>query len=45
MKQNKNKLNHDILVNKLKAHTRGAYDKFPAFFRRGTFIDSTYMKL
>ena len=24
---------------------RGAYDKFPDFFRKGTFIDSTHMKL
>ena len=24
---------------------RGAYDKFPDFFRMGTFIDSTLMKL
>ena len=24
---------------------RGAYDKFPDFFRMGTFIDSTHMKL
>ena len=24
---------------------RGAYDKFPDFFRMGTFIDSTQMKL
>ena len=24
---------------------RGAYDKFPDFFRKGTFIDSTRMKL
>ena len=24
---------------------RGAYDKFPDFFRMGTFIDSTRMKL
>ena len=24
---------------------RGAYNKFPDFFRRGTFIDSTHMKL
>ena len=27
------------------AHVRGAYDKFPDFFRIGTFIDSTYIKL
>ena len=26
-------------------HIRGAYDKFPDFFRMGTFIDSTHMKL
>ena len=26
-------------------HVRGAYDKFPDFFRMGTFIDSTHMKL
>ena len=24
---------------------RGTYDKFPDFFRMGTFIDSTHMKL
>ena len=24
---------------------RGAYDKFPDFFRTGIFIDSTHMKL
>ena len=24
---------------------RGAYDKFPYFFRMGTFINSTHMKL
>ena len=24
---------------------RGAYDKFPDFFRMSTFIDSTHMKL
>ena len=26
-------------------HVRVAYDKFPDFFRMGTFIDSTHMKL
>ena len=31
----------DSTVNNL----RGAYDKFPDFFRMGTFIDSTHMKL
>ena len=30
-----------VYINKL----RGAYDKFPDFFRMGTFIDSTHMKL
>ena len=27
------------------SYIRGAYDKFPDFFRMGTFIDSTHMKL
>ena len=27
------------------SNIRGAYDKFPDFFRMGTFIDSTHMKL
>ena len=26
-------------------YVRSAYDKFPDFFRMGTFIDSTHMKL
>ena len=26
-------------------YIRGAYDKFPDFFRMGTFIYSTHMKL
>ena len=26
-------------------NTRAAYDKFPDFFRMGTFIDSKHMKL
>ena len=26
-------------------YLRGAYDKFPDFFRMGTFIDSTHKKL
>ena len=26
-------------------HLRGAYDKFPDFFRMSTFIDSTHRKL
>ena len=29
----------------VKLPVRGAYDKFPDFFRMGTFIDSTHMKL
>ena len=33
----------DILYSLYKL--RGAYDKFPDFFRMGTFIDSTHMKL
>ena len=28
-----------------KLKMRGAYDKFPDFFRMGTFIDSTHMKI
>ena len=27
------------------ADMRGAYDKFPDFFRMDTFIDSTHIKL
>ena len=27
------------------SQVRGAYDKFPDFFRIGTFIDNTHMKL
>ena len=30
---------------KKKTFLRGTYDKFPDFFRVGTFIDSTHMKL
>ena len=26
-------------------YIRGAYDKFPDFFRMGTFIESTHVKL
>ena len=26
-------------------HILGAYDKFPDFFRMGTFIDSTHIEL
>ena len=29
----------------LSVNIRGAYDKFPDFFRIGTFIDSTHIKL
>ena len=28
-----------------RGYLRGAYDKFPDFFRMGTFIDNTHMKL
>ena len=28
----------------IKLYLRGAYDKFPDFFRMDTFIDSTHMK-
>ena len=28
---------------RLYGYLRGAYDKFPDFFRMGTFIDSTHM--
>ena len=36
-----NQCNYLILQTKI----RGAYDNFPDFFRMGTFIDSTHMKL
>ena len=29
----------------MRCYVRGAYDEFPDFFRMGTFIDSTHMKL
>ena len=29
----------------VRVYIRGAYDKFSDFFRIGTFIDSTHMKL
>ena len=28
-----------------KSYIQGAHNKFPDFFRMGTFIDSTHMKL
>ena len=34
--------NINILIN---TYTRGSLNKFPDFFRMGTFIDSTHMKL
>ena len=34
-----------FILNIFKANVRGAYDKFPDFFRMGTFIDSTLLKL
>ena len=33
------------VVSKQNALMRSAYDEFPDFFRMGTFIDSTHMKL
>ena len=36
----------DIPMNKMEQnHIRGSLNKFPDFFRMGTFIDSTHMKL
>ena len=34
-----------MLLSNRHVYLRGAYDKFPDFFRMGTFIDSTPMKL
>ena len=34
-----------VKVEKSLVYVRGAYDKFPDFFRMGTFIDSTHIKL
>ena len=34
-----------VLIITERAYTRGVYDKFPDFFRMGTFIDRTHMKL
>ena len=36
-------IQYKMIINNLKL--RGAYDKFPDFFRMGTFIDSTHVKL
>ena len=36
---------HTELQYKYFKNVRGAYDKFPDFFRMSTFIDSTHMKL
>ena len=41
-------LSHELLIKFSPlyiTHVRGAYDKFPDFFRMDTFIDSTHMKL
>ena len=41
-------ITYNILAGRDKITTsklRGAYDKFPDFFRIGTFIESTHMKL
>ena len=35
----------NIITRRKSYNVRGAYDKFPDFFRMGTFIDSTHMKL
>ena len=37
--------NFNLKPRQLSGNLRGAYDKFPDFFRIGTFIDSTHMKL
>ena len=39
-----NKLINSLLLAS-NCNMRGAYDKFPDFFRMDTFIDSTHMKL
>ena len=41
------KCSHSVVFNVLNCiiYIRGAYDKFPEFFRIGIFIDSTHMKL
>ena len=40
---------HKVLIEKFSYevvnYIRGAYDKFPDFFRMGTFIERTHMKL
>ena len=33
------------MVEDLGKYIRGSFDKFPDFFRMGTFIDSTHMQL
>ena len=37
-------LNHSVFYGQIKK-IRGAFNKFPDFFRMGTFIDNTHMKL
>ena len=41
----KNKINKKIKSKKVKLIIRGSLNKFPDFFRMGTFIDSRHMKL
>ena len=38
-------INRWLLILCLKQYIRGSLNKFPDFFRMGTFIDSTLMKL
>ena len=42
---NLNYFSQVIYIYTPQANIQGAYDKFPDFFRMGTFIDSTHMKL
>ena len=42
---NKKILNQQISEKLSEKDKRGAYDTFPDFFRMGTFIDSTHMKI
>ena len=44
-KNEKEHVEHAINMNIIKYYARDAYNKFPDFFRIGTFIDSTHMKL
>ena len=42
-KQFKNKVSDELFA--FKSYVRGSLNKFPDFFRMGTFIDNTHMKL